>query len=77
MDSAYVRLRRHRVEHASSGPQRLPDWNRNPERHGTFVRQHQPRLIASVCFDLDRELALYNCRTQLDELSLSCRERSR
>jgi len=29
MDSAYVRLRRHRVEHASSGPQRLPDWNPN------------------------------------------------
>jgi catechol 2,3-dioxygenase-like lactoylglutathione lyase family enzyme len=29
MDSAYAVLRRHRVEHASSGPQRLPDWNPN------------------------------------------------
>jgi catechol 2,3-dioxygenase-like lactoylglutathione lyase family enzyme len=29
MDAAYARLRRHRVTHASSGPQRLPDWNRN------------------------------------------------
>jgi catechol 2,3-dioxygenase-like lactoylglutathione lyase family enzyme len=29
MDRAYERLRRHRVEHASSGPQRLPDWNPN------------------------------------------------
>jgi catechol 2,3-dioxygenase-like lactoylglutathione lyase family enzyme len=29
MDSAYARLRRHRVQHASSGPQRLPDWNPN------------------------------------------------
>lgn len=29
MDSAYRRLRENRVEHASSGPQRLPDWNKN------------------------------------------------
>jgi catechol 2,3-dioxygenase-like lactoylglutathione lyase family enzyme len=29
MDSAYAHLRRHDVEHASSGPQRLPDWNPN------------------------------------------------
>lgn len=27
LDRAYRRLRVHRVEHASSGPQRLPDWN--------------------------------------------------
>jgi catechol 2,3-dioxygenase-like lactoylglutathione lyase family enzyme len=29
MDRAYQRLRQHKVEHASSGPQRLPDWNPN------------------------------------------------
>jgi catechol 2,3-dioxygenase-like lactoylglutathione lyase family enzyme len=29
MDKAYAWLRRHKVEHASSGPQRLPDWNKN------------------------------------------------
>ena len=29
MDRAYRRLREHKVEHASSGPQRLPDWNKN------------------------------------------------
>lgn len=29
MDRAYARLRKHRVAHASSGPQRLPDWNPN------------------------------------------------
>jgi catechol 2,3-dioxygenase-like lactoylglutathione lyase family enzyme len=29
MDRAYARLRQHRVEHASSAPQRLPDWNPN------------------------------------------------
>jgi catechol 2,3-dioxygenase-like lactoylglutathione lyase family enzyme len=27
MAKAYDALRRHRVEHASTGPQRLPDWN--------------------------------------------------
>lgn len=27
MQKAYAHLRHHRVEHASSGPQRLPDWN--------------------------------------------------
>jgi catechol 2,3-dioxygenase-like lactoylglutathione lyase family enzyme len=27
MDRAYARLREHQVEHASAGPQRLPDWN--------------------------------------------------
>ncbi len=29
MDRAYEHLRQHRVEHASSGPQRLPDWNKS------------------------------------------------
>jgi catechol 2,3-dioxygenase-like lactoylglutathione lyase family enzyme len=29
MERAYRRLREHKVEHASSGPQRLPDWNPN------------------------------------------------
>jgi catechol 2,3-dioxygenase-like lactoylglutathione lyase family enzyme len=29
MDRAYRVLREHRVEHVSSGPQRLPDWNPN------------------------------------------------
>ena len=32
MDRAYARLREHGVEHVSSGPQRLPDWN--PEAGG-------------------------------------------
>lgn len=29
MDAAYQRLRQHKVEHASTGPQTLPDWNKN------------------------------------------------
>lgn len=29
MDKAYAWLRQNKVQHASSGPQRLPDWNQN------------------------------------------------
>ena len=29
MDKAYKLLRQYKFEHASSGPQRLPDWNKN------------------------------------------------
>ena len=29
MDRAYTWLRQHKVQHASTGPQRLPDWNPN------------------------------------------------
>jgi catechol 2,3-dioxygenase-like lactoylglutathione lyase family enzyme len=29
MERAYAWLRQNKVEHASSGPQRLPDWNKN------------------------------------------------
>jgi catechol 2,3-dioxygenase-like lactoylglutathione lyase family enzyme len=50
MDKAYARLRQYGVEHASTGPQRLPDWNpnaggisafyfRDPDRHFLEVLQ--------------------------------------
>jgi len=50
MDRAYQRLRQAKVEHASTGPQRLPDWNpsaggiqafyfRDPDRHVLEVLQ--------------------------------------
>jgi catechol 2,3-dioxygenase-like lactoylglutathione lyase family enzyme len=53
MDEAYRRLRAARVEHASSGPQRLPDWNpaaggirafyfRDPDRHVLEVISFPP-----------------------------------
>jgi catechol 2,3-dioxygenase-like lactoylglutathione lyase family enzyme len=53
MDAAYARLRAHRVEHGSSGPQRLPDWNanaggikafyfRDPDRHFLEILQFPP-----------------------------------
>lgn len=53
MDRAYQWLRRHKVEHASSGPQRLPDWNVNaagirafyfkdPDGHALEILQFPP-----------------------------------
>jgi len=53
MDKAYRWLRQNKVEHASSGPQRLPDWNKNaagisafyfkdPDGHPVEVLQFPP-----------------------------------
>ena len=53
MDRAYARLRGHGVAHASSGPQRLPDWNpnaggirafyfRDPDGHALELLQFPP-----------------------------------
>jgi catechol 2,3-dioxygenase-like lactoylglutathione lyase family enzyme len=53
MDKAYSWLRQNKVEHASSGPQRLPDWNKNaagisafyfkdPDEHPVEVLQFPP-----------------------------------
>ena len=53
MDRAYRWLRQHKVEHASTGPQRLPDWNPNaagirafyfkdPDGHHLEVLQFPP-----------------------------------
>jgi catechol 2,3-dioxygenase-like lactoylglutathione lyase family enzyme len=53
MDRAYRRLREHKVEHASTGPQRLPDWNskaggiqafyfKDPDGHPLEILQFPP-----------------------------------
>jgi catechol 2,3-dioxygenase-like lactoylglutathione lyase family enzyme len=53
MDRAYARLREHQVSHASTGPQRLPDWNpnaggieafyfRDPEGHNLEILHFPP-----------------------------------
>jgi catechol 2,3-dioxygenase-like lactoylglutathione lyase family enzyme len=53
MDAAYARLREHGVAHASTGPQRLPDWNpgaagieafyfRDPDGHFLEVLEFPP-----------------------------------
>ena len=53
MDKAYALLRKNKVEHASTGPQRLPDWNKNaggikafyfrdPDKHWLEILQFPP-----------------------------------
>jgi len=53
MQKAYAHLRRRQVEHASTGPQRLPDWNpnaggisafyfRDPDRHFLEILHFPP-----------------------------------
>jgi catechol 2,3-dioxygenase-like lactoylglutathione lyase family enzyme len=53
MEAAYQRLRHYHVEHASTGPQRLPDWNpnaggisafyfRDPDRHYLEILHFPP-----------------------------------
>ena len=53
MDRAYQVLRQHKVTHASTGPQRLPDWNKNaagirafyfkdPDGHALEILQFPP-----------------------------------
>ena len=53
MDKAYAWLRQNNVEHASSGPQRLPEWNKNaagiaafyfkdPDGHPVEILQFPP-----------------------------------
>jgi catechol 2,3-dioxygenase-like lactoylglutathione lyase family enzyme len=53
MDAAYGLLRRHNVQHASTGPQTLPDWNPNaggikafyfkdPDAHNLEILQFPP-----------------------------------
>jgi len=53
MDKAYAWLRQNKVEYASSGPQRLPDWNKNaagisafyfkdPDQHPVEVLRFPP-----------------------------------
>src|SRR6201987_43735 len=53
MDRSYAKLRQIKVEHASSGPQQLPDWNKNaagitafyfkdPDEHPVEILQFPP-----------------------------------
>jgi catechol 2,3-dioxygenase-like lactoylglutathione lyase family enzyme len=48
MDEAYQRLRAARVEHASSGPQRLPDWNPNAGGIRAFYFKDPDRHVLEV-----------------------------
>jgi len=48
MDRAYAALRAARVEHASTGPQRLPDWNPNAAGIRAFYFRDPDRHVLEV-----------------------------
>ena len=48
MDAAYARLRAAKVEHASSSPQRLPDWNANAGGIRAFYFKDPDRHVLEV-----------------------------
>lgn len=65
MDLAYQRLREHKVRHASSGPQRIPDWNkgaagirafyfRDPDGHNLEILWFPPDIGAAKWHRADR-----------------------
>ena len=69
MDRAYQILRANNVQHASSGPQRLPDWNKNaggikafyfkdPDGHPVEILQFPPDKGISKWHRLNGELFL-------------------
>jgi catechol 2,3-dioxygenase-like lactoylglutathione lyase family enzyme len=57
MDKAYARLRQNKVEHASSGPQRLPDWNKNAAGISAFYfKDPDEHPVEVLQFPLDKGL---------------------
>ena len=55
MDQAYLWLRRHRIEHVSPEPQRLPDWNKNAAGIRAFYfRDPDGHPLEILQFPLDK-----------------------
>ncbi len=55
MDKAYAWLRQNQVQHASSGPQRLPDWNQNAGGIQAFYfRDPDGHFLEILAFPADK-----------------------
>ena len=66
MDRAYARLRKHRVTHASSGPQRLPDWNPNAGGIEAFYfRDPDGHFLELIHFPLGKGEARWQAKDRL------------
>jgi catechol 2,3-dioxygenase-like lactoylglutathione lyase family enzyme len=64
MDEAYKHLRKHKVEHASSGPQRLPDWNKEAGGIKAFYfRDPDGRYLEILQFPPDKGDARWHKKT--------------
>jgi catechol 2,3-dioxygenase-like lactoylglutathione lyase family enzyme len=65
MERAYKRLRENKVEHASSGPQRLPDWNKNAGGIQAFYfRDPDGHFLEVLAFPPDKGNAKWHCRSK-------------
>ena len=69
MDKAYAWLRQNKVEYASSGPQRLPDWNKNAAGISAFYfKDPDGHPVEVLQFPPDKGLEKWHRRT--DQLFL-------
>ena len=64
MDRAYAWLRQHRVQHASTGPQRLPEWNKNAAGIQAFYfRDPDGHPLEILAFPPDKGAAKWHVAT--------------
>jgi catechol 2,3-dioxygenase-like lactoylglutathione lyase family enzyme len=64
MDKTYSWLRQNKVEHASSGPQRLPDWNKNAAGISAFYfKDPDGHPVEVLQFPLDKGAAKWHQAT--------------
>lgn len=61
MDKAYAWLRKNKVEHASTGPQRLPEWNKNAAGISAFYfKDPDEHPVEILHFPPDKGLAKWH-----------------
>ena len=66
MDRAYALLRERRVEHASTGPQRLPQWNKNAAGIQAFYfRDPDGHPLEILAFPPDKGAAKWHATNRL------------
>jgi catechol 2,3-dioxygenase-like lactoylglutathione lyase family enzyme len=65
MNRAYTWLRTHKVQHASTGPQRLPDWNKNAGGIQAFYfRDPDGHFLEVLSFPADKGLPKWHRATR-------------
>src|SRR5207247_8593719 len=66
MDKADARLREHKVQHASTGPQRSPDWNKGAAGIRAFYfRDPDGHFLEILSFPPDKGLAKWHATDRL------------
>jgi catechol 2,3-dioxygenase-like lactoylglutathione lyase family enzyme len=66
MDKAYARLRESKVQHASTGPQRIPDWNKGAAGIRAFYfRDPDGHFLEILSFPPDKGLAKWHEKGRL------------